>query len=55
MGLDAAIDALATERAWDLPAAGTSLRARAVDGPLHDLAGHVVAVGRDADTGHHLP
>ncbi|MFE9661548.1 DciA family protein [Streptomyces sp. NPDC005955] len=50
MGLGAAIGVLVTERAWALPAAGASLRERwATIAP--DLAGHVVAVGFDADSG----
>jgi hypothetical protein len=50
MGLGAAIGALVTERAWELPAAGASLRERwAAIAP--DLAGHVAAVGYDADSG----
>ncbi|MGW1734265.1 DciA family protein [Streptomyces sp. NPDC001999] len=50
MGLGAAIDALVTERAWELPAAGASLRQRwAAIAP--DLAGHVAAVGFDSDSG----
>uniref|UniRef100_UPI002F918E13 DciA family protein n=1 Tax=Streptomyces sp. NBC_01562 TaxID=2975879 RepID=UPI002F918E13 len=50
MGLGAAIGALVTERAWELPAAGASLRERwAAIAP--ELAGHVAAVGYDADSG----
>ncbi|NEA46836.1 DUF721 domain-containing protein [Streptomyces sp. SID10815] len=50
MGLGAAIGALVTERAWELPAAGAMLRERwAAIAP--ELAGHVAAVGYDADTG----
>ncbi|MFC8263763.1 DciA family protein [Streptomyces sp. NPDC057291] len=50
MGLGAAIGALVTERAWELPAAGASLRQRwAAIAP--DLAGHVAAVGFDPDSG----
>ncbi|MFI9311172.1 DUF721 domain-containing protein [Streptomyces triculaminicus] len=50
MGLAAAIGALVTERAWELPAAGATLRERwAAIAP--DLAGHVAAVGYDADSG----
>jgi len=50
MGLGAAIGALVTERAWELPAAGATLRERwAAIAP--ELAGHVAAVGYDADTG----
>ncbi|MDX3523728.1 DciA family protein [Streptomyces scabiei] len=50
MGLGAAIGALVTERAWELPAAGASLRDRwAAIAP--ELAGHVAAVSYDPDTG----
>ncbi|GAA5708134.1 MULTISPECIES: DciA family protein [Streptomyces] len=49
MGLGAAISALVTERAWELPAAGASLRAR-WEAIAPDF-GHVVAVGCDADSG----
>ncbi|MFF3932889.1 DciA family protein [Streptomyces hirsutus] len=50
MGLGAAIGALVTERAWELPAAGATLRERwAAITP--ELAGHVAAVSYDADTG----
>lgn len=50
MGLGAAIGTLVTERAWELPAAGASLRQRwAAIAP--DLAGHVAAVGFDPDSG----
>ncbi|WP_041822803.1 DciA family protein [Streptomyces davaonensis] len=50
MGLGAAIVALVTERAWELPAAGATLRERwAAIAP--ELAGHVAAVGYDADSG----
>jgi predicted nucleic acid-binding Zn ribbon protein len=50
MGLGAAIGALVTERAWELPAAGATLRQRwAAIAP--ELAGHVAAVGYDADSG----
>lgn len=50
MGLGAAIGALVTERAWELPAAGASLRERwAAIAP--ELAGHVVAVAYDPDSG----
>jgi predicted nucleic acid-binding Zn ribbon protein len=49
MGLGAAIGALVTERAWELPAAGASLRDRwAAIAP--ELAGHVAAVSYDPDT-----
>jgi predicted nucleic acid-binding Zn ribbon protein len=50
MGLGAAIGALVTERAWELPAAGASLRAR-WEAIAPEFAGHVVAVGYDADSG----
>ncbi|MDX2855318.1 DciA family protein [Streptomyces scabiei] len=50
MGLGAAIGALITERAWELPAAGATLRDRwAAIAP--ELAGHVAAVSYDADSG----
>lgn len=50
LNLAAAIGALVTERAWELPAAGASLRDRwAAIAP--DLAGHVAAVGYDPDAG----
>ncbi|GHD76249.1 hypothetical protein GCM10010317_092310 [Streptomyces mirabilis] len=50
MGLGGAIGMLVTERAWELPAAGASLRERwAAIAP--DFAGHVGAVGYDADSG----
>ncbi|KOG73063.1 hypothetical protein ADK78_17530 [Kitasatospora aureofaciens] len=50
MGLGSAIGALVTERAWELPAAGATLRERwAAIAP--ELAGHVAAVSYDADTG----
>ncbi|MGW6602442.1 DciA family protein [Streptomyces sp. NPDC055036] len=50
MGLGAAIGALVTERAWELPAAGATLRERwAAITP--ELAGHVAAVSYDADSG----
>ncbi|MFF2779955.1 DciA family protein [Streptomyces sp. NPDC058052] len=50
MGLGAAIGALVTERAWELPAAGATLRERwAAIAP--ELAGHVAAVAFDADSG----
>lgn len=50
MGLGAAIGALVTERAWELPAAGATLRDRwAAIAP--ELAGHVAAVSYDADSG----
>ncbi|GAB1340034.1 hypothetical protein ACE1SV_66240 [Streptomyces sp. E-15] len=50
MGLGAALGALVTERAWELPAAGASLRERSA-AIAPELAGHVAAVGYDADTG----
>ncbi|MDX2557638.1 DUF721 domain-containing protein [Streptomyces stelliscabiei] len=50
MGLGAAIGALVTERAWELPAAGATLRQRWV-AIAPELAGHVAAVGYDADSG----
>ncbi|MER5519778.1 DUF721 domain-containing protein [Streptomyces sp. NPDC002763] len=46
----AAIGALVTERAWELPAAGATLRER-WEAIAPELAGHVVAVGYDADSG----
>jgi predicted nucleic acid-binding Zn ribbon protein len=50
IGLGAAIGALVTERAWELPAAGATLRERwAAIAP--ELAGHVAAVPYDADCG----
>lgn len=50
IGLGAAIGALVTERAWELPAAGATLRERwAAIAP--ELAGHVAAVSYDADSG----
>ncbi|MFJ2709089.1 DciA family protein [Streptomyces sp. NPDC087428] len=50
LGLGAAIGALVTERAWELPAAGASLRDRwAAIAP--ELAGHVAAVSYDPDSG----
>ncbi|MFF3497284.1 DciA family protein [Streptomyces sp. NPDC002795] len=50
LGLGAAIGALVTERAWELPAAGASLRERwAAIAP--ELAGHVAAVSYDPDSG----
>ncbi|MER5908856.1 hypothetical protein ABT150_54475 [Streptomyces mirabilis] len=50
MGLGAAIGALVAERAWELPAAGATLRQR-WEAIAPELAGHVVAVGYDADSG----
>ncbi|MEV7711208.1 DciA family protein [Streptomyces sp. NPDC088270] len=50
VGLGVAIGALVTERAWELPAAGASLRERwAAIAP--ELAGHVAAVSYDVDSG----
>ncbi|GHD52337.1 hypothetical protein GCM10010335_64700 [Streptomyces galbus] len=50
MGLGTAIGALVTERAWELPAVGATVRERwAAIAP--ELAGHVAAVGFDADSG----
>lgn len=50
MGLGAATGALVTERAWELPAAGATLRERwAAIAP--ELVGHVAAVAYDADSG----
>ncbi|MFF1405137.1 hypothetical protein [Streptomyces sp. NPDC058294] len=50
LGLAAAIGALVTERAGELAAAGASLRKRwAAVAP--EMAGHVAAVGYDADAG----
>ncbi len=50
MGLGAAIGALVTERAWELPAAGATLCERwAAIAP--EFAGHVAAVSYDADSG----
>jgi hypothetical protein len=46
----AAIGALVTERAWELPAAGATLRQR-WEAITPELAGRVVAVGYDADSG----
>jgi predicted nucleic acid-binding Zn ribbon protein len=48
MGLGAAISALVTERAWELPAAGATLRER-WEAIAPELAGHVAAVSYDAD------
>jgi predicted nucleic acid-binding Zn ribbon protein len=50
MELGAAIGALVTERAWELPAAGASMRER-WEAIAPELAGHVTAVGYDADSG----
>ncbi|MGV9942412.1 DUF721 domain-containing protein [Streptomyces sp. NPDC003401] len=50
MDLGAAIGALVTQRAWELPAAGATLRERwAAIAP--ELAGHVAAVSYDPDSG----
>jgi predicted nucleic acid-binding Zn ribbon protein len=49
MGLGAAIGALVTERAWELPAAGATLRERWV-AIAPELAGHVAAVSFDPDS-----
>ncbi|GGZ22224.1 hypothetical protein GCM10010300_77450 [Streptomyces olivaceoviridis] len=50
MGLGAAIGALVTEQAWELPAAGATLRER-WEAIAPELARHVAAVGYDADSG----
>ncbi|PWJ07932.1 DUF721 domain-containing protein [Streptomyces sp. NWU49] len=50
MGLGVAIGALVTERAWELPAAGATLRERWA-AIAAELAGHVAAVSYDADSG----
>ncbi|MEW2373421.1 DciA family protein [Streptomyces sp. NPDC006656] len=50
MGLGAAIGALVTERAWELPAAGATLRERWA-ALVPELAGHVAAVSFDPDSG----
>ncbi|MFD5473379.1 DciA family protein [Streptomyces sp. NPDC127105] len=50
LGLGAAIGALVTERAWELPAAGATLRER-WEGIAPELAEHVAAVSYDADSG----
>ncbi|MET9388506.1 DUF721 domain-containing protein [Streptomyces sp. NPDC002928] len=50
MGFGAAIGALVTERTWELPAAGASLRERWV-AIAPEFAGHVTAIGYDADSG----
>ncbi|MEU6357011.1 DUF721 domain-containing protein [Streptomyces sp. NPDC047072] len=50
MGLGTAIGALVTERAWELPAAGATLRER-WEAIAPELAGHVFAVGYDPDSG----
>ncbi|MER6123031.1 DUF721 domain-containing protein [Streptomyces sp. NPDC001795] len=50
LDLGAAIGALVTERAWELPAVGATLRER-WEAIAPELAGHVVAVGYDADSG----
>jgi hypothetical protein len=46
--LGAAIGMLVNERAWELPAAGASLRER-WEAIAPEFAGHVAAVGYDAD------
>ncbi len=50
MSLGAAIGALITERTWELPAAGATLREwwAAI---AHEFAGHVAAVSYDTDSG----
>ncbi|MEU1077973.1 MULTISPECIES: DciA family protein [unclassified Streptomyces] len=50
MGLGAAIGALVTERAWELPAAGATLPERWA-ALVPELAGHVAAVAFDPDSG----
>ncbi|WP_051866191.1 DUF721 domain-containing protein [Streptomyces griseus] len=50
LGLGAAIGMLVNERAWELPAAGASLRER-WEAIAPEFAGHVAAVGYDADSG----
>ncbi|MYU05557.1 DUF721 domain-containing protein [Streptomyces sp. SID8366] len=50
MGLRAAIGALVTERAWELPAADAALRERWA-ALASELAGHPAAVSYDADSG----
>ncbi|WP_051807930.1 DciA family protein [Streptomyces sp. NRRL F-2664] len=50
MGLSTAIGALATERAWELPAAGATLRERWV-AIAPELAGHVAAVSYGPGSG----
>ncbi|MEU5201086.1 DUF721 domain-containing protein [Streptomyces scabiei] len=50
IGLGAAIGALVTERAWELPAAGATLRQR-WEAIAPELAGHVAVVGYNADFG----
>ncbi|MFD9114639.1 DciA family protein [Streptomyces bottropensis] len=53
LGLGAAIGMLVNERAWELPAAGASLRERweRWEAIAPEFAGHVAAVGYDADSG----
>ncbi|GGR45898.1 DciA family protein [Streptomyces netropsis] len=50
MGLGDVLGALVTERAWELPAAGATLRER-WSAIAPELAGHVAAVAFDADSG----
>ncbi|MGW2050769.1 DUF721 domain-containing protein [Streptomyces sp. NPDC001858] len=50
MGLGAAIGALVTEQAWELPAAGATLRQQ-WEAIAPELARHVMAVGYDPDFG----
>ncbi|MFE6288225.1 DUF721 domain-containing protein [Streptomyces sp. NPDC057877] len=50
LGLGAAIGMLVNERAWELPAAGASLRER-WEAIAPEFAGHIAAVGYDADSG----
>lgn len=50
LGLGAAIGMLVNERAWELPAAGASLCER-WEAIAPEFAGHVAAVGYDADSG----
>ncbi|MGV9248023.1 DUF721 domain-containing protein [Streptomyces sp. NPDC003710] len=50
MGLGDVLGALVTERAWEIPAAGATLRERSA-AIAPELAGHVAAVGYDAESG----
>ncbi len=50
LDLGTAIGALVTERAWELPATGATLREQ-WEAIAPELAGHVVAVGYDPDSG----
>ncbi|MEW2467904.1 DciA family protein [Streptomyces sp. NPDC046994] len=50
IGLGDAIGMLVTERAWELPTAGASLRDRWA-AIVPEFAGHVAAVGYEADSG----